>query len=469
MKKISIFIIIALSTICSAYAQQSFRSAFFLENYNFRHEFNPAFSSKTSYFAIPAISGFNLETQSNLGVSTFLYPLDGKLTTFMNPSVGSEEFLSKLSTDNYLNLNNSISLFSIGTKKKNSFTTFDISMRTSADISLPYSLFDFMKNVGKSQTYEVSRLSAKVNSRLEFAFGRSQRLSERLSIGARVKLLAGIANAEADIKRMDIRMTEDKWSVQSQGTLKASSFLEVPTKGESGEELSDPSDKDLLDFDNVKVKSAPSVSGFGVAVDLGAEFEIMDGLKLSLAVNDLGYMYWGKTFTAQTSGDGWSFDGFENFSIEGGKDNSLKKELDDLKDDMMDMFDFRKTETDGSQGGMLSAVVNASAEYTMPFYKALSVGILSTTSVNGSFTWSEARLFANIHPSKWLSCGLNCGFSKFGTTVGAAIGLHSDRLSFFIGSDHLNFKLAKAKGALLYPYNRMNSDVNFGITFNVGR
>ena len=118
---------------------------------------------------------------------------------------------------------------------------------------------------------------------------------------------------------------------------------------------------------------------------------------------------------------------------------------------------------------MLSAIVNASAEYTMPFYKALSVGILSTTSVNGSFTWSEARLFANIHPSRWLSCGLNCGFSKFGTTVGAVIGLHSDRLSFFIGSDHLNFKLAKAKGALLYPYNKMNSDVNFGITFNVGR
>ena len=467
MKKISIFVITALFATCGASAQQSFRSAYFLDGYNLRHEFNPAFAPGTSYFSIPAIGGFNLETQSNLGVSTFLYPMDGELTTFMNSSVGAEEFLGKLDTDNFLNLSNNLSLFSIGTKREKAFTTFGINLRTDADICLPYSLFDFMKNLGKSQTYEVSSLSAKVNSRLEFAFGYSRRLSNRLSIGARIKLLAGVANAEADIDRMDIRMTEDIWSIQSQGTLRTSSFLDIPTNEESGAEISEPSDKELLDFDNVKIK--PTVSGFGAAIDLGAELEVLDGLKISLAVNDLGYMYWGKTMTAQTSGDGWTFEGFEDFAIEGGKDNSLDKELDRLKDDVMDMFDFRRTEKDGSHGGMLSAIVHAGAEYSMPFYRNMSVGLLSTTSINGSYTWSEARLYANLKPVRWFSCGVNCGMSKFGTTIGAVIGLHSDRLSFFLGSDHLNFKLAKAKGALLYPYESMNAGVNFGLSFNLGK
>ena len=467
MKKISIFIITTLFATCGAFAQQSFRSAYFLDDYNLRHEFNPAFAPKTSYFSVPVIGGFNLETQSNLGVSTFLYPLNGGLTTFMNSSVGAEEFLGRLDTDNFLNLNNNLSLFSIGRKKKDSFITFDINMKTDADISLPYSLFDFMKNLGKSQTYEVSSLSAKVSGRLEFAFGYSRHLSDRLSVGARIKLLAGVANAEAVIDRMDIRMTEDIWSIKSQGTLKTSSFLDIPTNEESGAEISDPSDKDLLDFDNIKAK--PTVSGFGAAIDLGAELEVLDGLRLSLAVNDLGYMHWGKTMTAQTSGEGWSFEGFENFAIEGGKDNSLDKELDRLKDDMMDMFDFRRNEKDDSHGGMLSAIVHAGAEYAMPFYRNLSVGLLSTTSINGSYTWSEARLFTNLQPLKWLSLGLSCGMSKFGTTIGAVIGLHSDRLSFFLGSDHLNFKLAKAKGMLLYPYESLNAGVNFGLSFNLGR
>lgn len=90
MKKIIILMAASVLAAGSAFAQQSFRSAYFLDGYNHRHEFNPAFASRTSYFSVPVISAFNLETQSNLGVSTFLYPVNGKLTTFMNSSVSAE-------------------------------------------------------------------------------------------------------------------------------------------------------------------------------------------------------------------------------------------------------------------------------------------------------------------------------------------------------------------------------------------
>lgn len=106
MKKIIILMAASVLAAGSAFAQQSFRSAYFLDGYNHRHEFNPAFASRTSYFSVPVISAFNLETQSNLGVSTFLYPVNGKLTTFMNSSVSADEFLGKLDPENRLNLNN---------------------------------------------------------------------------------------------------------------------------------------------------------------------------------------------------------------------------------------------------------------------------------------------------------------------------------------------------------------------------
>lgn len=469
MKKIIILLTAAVFATGNAFAQQSFRSAYFLDGYNYRHEFNPAFASRTSYFSVPVLSSFNLETQSNLGVSTFLYPVDGQLTTFMNPSVSADEFLGKLDSKNRLNLNNRISLFSLGIRGSKSFFSVDVNMKTTTDINLPYGLFDFMKNAGKFQQYEISDISAKIDSRLEYTLGYSRQLSDRLSVGARVKFLVGMANIEANIDRMNIQMTEDRWSIQSQGTLKSSSFMDIPTKGESGAEITDPSDKDLLDFDSMEATEGSIISGFGAAIDLGVEMEVIDGLNVSFAVNDLGYMSWKNTISAQTSGKGWSFDGFENVSFDGDKENSLKNQFDDLTDDMMDMFDFRRTEKDGTNGGMLSATINAGVEYSLPFYRDLTAGLLSSTYINGGYTWTEARLFANLKPVRWFSCAVNCAVSKFGSTVGAVVGFHTSGFSMFIGSDHLNFKLAKASGAILYPYERLNADINFGISFNLGK
>ena len=466
MKKTIIFIMMALAA-GNVFAQQTFRSTYFLEGYNHRHQFNPAFSSATSYFAVPLLSSFNLESQSNMGVNTFLYPVDGKLTTFMNSAVPANEFLGKLSANNQLNLDNRISLMSFGIRRNESFFSFDVNMRTSVAVNLPYSLFDFMKNAGQFQHYDISDLSAKINSRVEFALGYSRSVTERLNVGARVKFLVGAANVEADIDRMNIQMTEDKWSIQSHGILKSSSFMNIPTKGESGT-VTDK-DRDMLDFDNIDVRDGSYISGFGAAIDLGAELEIIDGLKVSLAVNDLGYMSWRNTTVAQTSGEGWSFDGFDNVSFDGDKENSLKNQFDDLTDDVADMFDFRRTEKDGTDGGMIAATVNAGVEYTMPFYKGLSAGLLSSTYINGVFTWTEARLFANLKPAKWFSCGVNYAVSKFGSTVGAVMGIHVPGFNIFIGSDHLTFDFAKADEGILYPYGKLNTNINFGISFNLGK
>ena len=74
-------------------------------------------------------------------------------------------------------------------------------MKTTTDVNLPYGLFDFMKNAGKYQQYEISDISAKIDSRLEFALGYSRQVSDRLNVGARVKFLVGIANIEANIDR----------------------------------------------------------------------------------------------------------------------------------------------------------------------------------------------------------------------------------------------------------------------------
>lgn len=58
----------------------------------------------------------------------------------MNSSVSADEFLGKLDPENRLNLNNRISLFSLGIKSRKYFLTFDAGMKTTTDVNLPYGL-----------------------------------------------------------------------------------------------------------------------------------------------------------------------------------------------------------------------------------------------------------------------------------------------------------------------------------------
>lgn len=77
-------------TALTASAQEALRSAYFLPGYNFRHELNPALAPERGYVAIPALGGLNIGLNSNIGLSTFLYPVGGgRLTTFMSPTVGT--------------------------------------------------------------------------------------------------------------------------------------------------------------------------------------------------------------------------------------------------------------------------------------------------------------------------------------------------------------------------------------------
>ncbi len=469
MKKLIISVTALFAIASSAFSQQIFRSTYFLEGYNQRHEFNPAFASNTSYFALPIMGGFNLESQSNLGVNTFIYPVDGKLTTFMNSAVPADKFLGKLDKMNQIAVNNNISLFSLGIKKEKSFYTFDINLKTEGNINLPYSLFDFMKNAGNSQHYDISGLSLQCRSRAELGFGYSRSITDRLRVGGRLKFLVGLSSFEADIKKMNVQMTEDRWSIKSKGILKSSSVLEFQTKGETGAKIDDPSESDLLDFSKIKKDWGSLLNGFGAAIDLGAEMEVIQGLKVSLAINDLGFMGWKNATIAQTSGKGWIFDGFNNVSMDGGNDDSLDGQVDDLTDDMFDMFDFRITGKNKTNCKMLSATINAGAEYTMPFYSGLSAGLTGTSYINGAYSWTEGRLFVNVKPTRWFSASVNGAMSKFGPTFGAVIGFHVTGFNIFIGSDHIQFDYAKAYRNLYYPYGKMNFNLNFGISFNLGR
>ena len=464
--------ILALS---SMNAQTGLQSAYFLDGYNMRRSFNPAFASERSFFSLPALGGFGMGLNSNMGVNTFLFPTsDGQLTTFMGPEVSASDFLGRLKNNNRLNVNASASLLTLGIWGKNGFFSFDANVKADVTANIPYELLEFVKNPGKSQYYDISDLAVGGNARLELAFGYRRTIADRINVGARLKLLAGLADVDARVDKMRIEMTEDRWSVHSNGTLKAScGFLDIKTKGESGTaESSD--ENDIIDFENIGITDTWTydkiVSGYGAALDLGADFELIRGLRLSLAICDLGFISWKNSTLAETGEQGWVFDGFEDIAINGDQENSLDEQFNALGEGLEDFYEFHRTSSNGKRNDMLACTMTAGAEYTMPFYDGLSVGVMSSTTFDGPFTRTSNRLYANLRPCNWFSMSVNGALTSFGEGFGFILSLHPKGYNVFIGSDYLMTDFAKAAdNGIPYPYGQFRMQLNFGMSFSIGK
>ena len=95
---LSVCIGIALTMGLSA---QTLNSSYFMEKMTKRNQLNPALKTPNGYVSFPALGNFYLGVNSNLGLGTFLYPRGNELVTFLHPSVPADDFLGKLTPQQY--------------------------------------------------------------------------------------------------------------------------------------------------------------------------------------------------------------------------------------------------------------------------------------------------------------------------------------------------------------------------------
>lgn len=384
-----ILVTIAFVCLCTVSSAQSLRSGYFLEGYTYRHLMNPAFSPERNYIAVPGIGNINVGAQSNVGLNTFIYPYgNDKLTTFMNSSISNDDFLGKLKDNNRINVNLNMTLLSAGFRAWGGFNTIDVNMRSTTSLNLPRGLFEFMKlgMNSSNSVYEMDDLGISSNNYAEIALGHSRQINDKLNVGGKLKFLLGLGNVNIKMTDMKVQMAEDKWMVQANGEMNTSvKGLTIPTKEESGKEIKNPSERDLVDWDNIDLDS-PGLSGFGMAVDLGATYKLREDLTLSAAILDLGFISWSNTIKAKTSNTPWEFNGFQNIAMgsdDADGDKPLEDQLEDLGNDIENYASFHRTETGSSSTRALGATLNIGADYVFPLYDKLHFGFLSSTRING--------------------------------------------------------------------------------------
>lgn len=455
MKKIILIIALVFMTGASAVMsaqQNNTRTAYFLDNYTYGYRLNPAFAGTRNFVSIPVLGNFSIGGESNIGLSNFLYPAsNGKLALFIDDSVSDQEFLSGLKDNNKLNANLNLTLLALGFKTGQLYHTIDASFKVNENSVLPKSLFSFVKvgTANGDNSWQIGNVGIGADAMGEIAYGLSTNIGESLRIGARLKVLMGLAHADMLVDKLDISMTEENWSASTHGKLEVAG----PVKFTSGSGNS-------IDLSQLEFGEFSGLSGFGFGIDLGASYRFLEHFTASVSLLDLGIMSWKNMTQAQSAGSSYSFDGFGTIT----EGSDFGQQLEGLTDELMNLIKFEKTATaTGSRG--LKATLHAGIEAEMPFYDRLSFGLLGTHRFNGAYSWTEGRLSANITPVDCIGLAVSGAVSEFGGSIGGIVNFVFPGINLFVGVDSFMVKVSPQ----FIPVEKFNTNLALGLNITFGK
>ena len=436
---------------CATAEAQNTYSAYFLDNYLYRSEMNPAFGNESNYVGFPALANMNIGMEGNLHLKNVLFNVNGKTSLFTNPNVSVEEVMSGIHDKNRLGANIKLNILNGGFKAWGGYNSIAVNVRADVNAQIPGSLFSLLKEGISNQTYDISNFRANAVGYGEIVLNHSRDIKQvpGLRVGASVKFLLGYGKVDARFDEASLTLGQDSWNIRSNALIRAS------VKGLSYK--TDYNDDAQREYVSGAELDGTGLNGFGMAFDLGAQYKWRD-FRFSAAILDLGFISWSNTSVASTQGVREVQTSRYEFDVTGDDDS---KEWDRLKNDLTALYQMDDLGNQGGRTTSLAATLNFGAEYTLPYYRNLTFGLVNSTRIQGAYTWTQFRVSANVRPVKFLSASANLAMGTYGVGFGWLLNVNPGKgASIFLGMDQTLGKLAK-QGV---PLNS-NAKVNLGINF----
>ena len=436
-----------------ALGAQGLKGSYFLDGSIQRTYLNPAFMPRSNYINLPGIGGMQADIQTTAGLSTFLYPKNGRLYTFLNKNVSAEEFTQNLPDDIGLNLKLDVPVLDLGFfLGDNGFLTVDVGAEVFADGIINPDLLRFLKLGMDSDaaSYDLSGTNISQSALVHAGVGYTMDLSDKvpgLSVGAKFKYLALVDYASVDMEKASLNLTQDKWVMDS----KISDTVVM------GGLTKDASASGIFPYK----MGGFGLAGSGVALDLGVEYELpFQGIKLSASVLNLGALS-GKNGVVGTSNGSVSYEGLKNVSSLDditGDNSQLSKSLEDLEK----LIDFAYAEGKSVAVSTLPRIY-LGVEY--PFNDKMSAGLLfsnvsgfhrSVSELTASFNYKPTESLRAAVDASFLSAGASFGFDlEFLPKAGVAIALGTDSCCVKVSPQFI-------------PINPVNTNFHLGISIALG-
>lgn len=449
-RHISIIALALAATLASS--AQNTRSGYFVPDYTYRFEMNPAFDNSLNFISMPALGNINLNMHGTLGVSDVIYNVDGRTTTFLNPNISAAEVMDNIGNSNRIGADIKLTLLAAGFKAFGGYNTIAINARSSMGVHVPRAAFSLLKEGVANQSYDISDLGARASAYAELALGHSHKINDKWRVGGTLKILLGGAYIDARLNRAQLDLGVNDWSVVSNGEISAS------VKGMTYK--TDINKNTNHRYVNGADIDGTGLNGFGMAFDFGAVYHPSRDWTISLALLDLGFINWNNNMLASTCGDKTFNTDRYTFNVDDNATNSFDNEWNKIKDSLSELYELNDMGDQGSATHGLGATMNIGVEYTLPAYRKLTFGVLNTTRIDGDYSWTEFRFSANIAPVKCFDASINMGAGTFGVGFGWLLNLHTKGFNMFLGMDHTLGKVTKQFVPL-----SSNASVNFGMNF----
>lgn len=456
MNSIKLFLALGITAASLTAAAQDTYSGYFLDNYTYRYQMNPAMGNRSNFVSMPALGNLNIGIHGNIHLTSIVYNRNGKTVLFSNPEVSVSEAMKGFKDVNRLGFETKVNILSGGWKAWGGYNTVSINARANADAHVPKSLFSLVKEGVTNRTYSIEDMRAQAIGYGEIVLGHSRDIKQvpGLRVGANLKFLIGVASAQLDLKDAYLDLGTDAWRARTNGDIKVNlgGFQYETDRTDEGREY--------VSGANMDGNGSVGPNGFGMALDLGATYEWKD-FTFSLAFNDLGFLSFSKTRLASTNGNrDFNSDAFI-FNPDDNATNSFDNEWDNMRDGLEKLYQLDDMGEKGSNTRGLAAVMNVGVDYKLPYYRRLHFGLLNHTVINGPYTSTEFRVSANVNPVDIFSAGINFVAGTYGVGFGWIVNLNLKKgFNLFLGMDRTPGKLTK-QGV---PLNS-NLQMNFGIDF----
>ena len=437
-KKVLIVLGVLFTVHCAGYAQ-FLRTSYFMEGTHYRQQLNPALAPGRGYLNLPVIGTFNASVNSStLGYQDVMDIID-------NSEGGdffkSDAFINKLDNLNNLNVNLSTDILSAGWYKGKNFWSFNIGLRNDIGASIPKGMFEFLREMDGLSAYDnlerlsninqkVGHQSLEINSYAEVGVGLARNITERLTVGARVKALLGVGNLKLDINNIAVNSNLSGYNTGDLNDLNGRAEIRVDATLENSSKLIELSEDDGV-IDEIEFGTF-GLAGYGLGIDLGASYKLMDKLTLSASLLDLGFMKWSKNNTSVAKATAnQSYDLTNSSDRYEFVDKVASGEV--LNFDMLNMTLDKSAQKDRSTS--LTSTLVLGAEYEL-LGDLLAVGALYTGRFAKPETLNELTLSANIRPKNNLNLALSYSlWQGSGKTFGVAAKLGP----IFVGTDYMFF------------------------------
>ena len=403
---------------------------------------NPAFRPvKKWYIAMPALGSVKLNG-SNSGFSWNDIIRRGTGTRADSLIVDLDYAGRQMQDNNLFATEASVQLIGFGFAAKDWFFTFDINHKLKAKVNYPLSLMNLRYGNWNYKgdvpiSHSLSDLYVNAMNYNEIALGASKPVSDRLTLGLRVKFIMGVAHLESEYMNFDMQTFENAGlCIRSDAAFRTSVPLSI-THDANGY-VSRIAVKDSFGVDDF---AAGKNRGFGF--DAGATCQLSDNLMIGVAFNDIGLVRWSNETSRFTSKGVFNYKGV-NVSEELTGDEGDGDYLDRLANDFEETFRFSSGNERYTTGLMGS--FNVSADYR--FRQWLNFGFVSKNYFVEDKLIPQLTLAAGLQAGRILSGAVTYSYMKNApANLGTGMSFNLGVFQLYAVTDNLisMLKLSNAK------------------------